>query len=562
MLSSIDFLNKIVRSAFESAGYPSAFKSVAVSGRPDLCQYQCNDSFAAAKEYKKAPAAVAAEVCEKLACAEGIARAEAMAPGFINITLADDCLARLVGAEDEKKSRGEKVIIDYGGPNVAKPLHIGHLRSAIIGEAIKRTARACGDEAIGDIHLGDWGLQMGLVIAGLEEKGITDGFDTETFNEIYPAASARSKVDPEFKAKAAAITGLLQSGDQKYAEIWEKIMKVSVADLKRNYDRLGVSFDCWYGESDAEKYVPKLMEILESKSLLKKSEGAVVVDVSEETDTAPMPPVLVKKTEGANLYATTDLATIIQRREEFSPDELWYVVDNRQALHFEQIFRAARKAELSPGTDFFFYGFGTMNGSDGKPYKTRDGGVMSLSVLLDAVTSAAREKLSASAFMAECSEKEKDETAEKVGMAALKFGDLINHRTKDYIFDLEKFLSFEGKTGPYILYMITRINSILKKEDTAKSFEKIYGEDDRELVQKLLASKEAVFYANEEKAPNYICESAYQIAAAFSKFYHGNKILAQEDREKKENHLALIKLTKERLLYLLDLLGIPHVQSM
>lgn len=578
-----DILTDKVSAAFEKCGYDRKLGIVGVSDRPELCQFQCNGSFQAAKLYKKAPLAVAEEVCKVLEIDSSIKSAEAVRPGFININITDGYLTELLSslADDAdlgvpQIAEGEKIVIDYGGPNVAKPLHIGHLRSAIIGEALKRLARACGGEVLGDIHMGDWGLQIGLVIAELEVRNpewkcfsadfnpdtdTAPTLDVDTLNEVYPFASKKSKEDEDFAKKAHEATFELQNGRAGYMALWKEIMRASVADLKANYQKLNVDFELWYGEADADKFIPELIERLEGKRLLRESDGAMVVDVARDDDKAPMPPVIVRKSDNSSIYATTDLATIIQREKDFAPDKIWYVVDKRQGLHFEQVFRCAKKAELVPeSTELEFLGFGTMNGSDGKPYKTRDGGVMQLSALLKTVTNGAEEKLLASEFV---TDENRAETARRVGMAAVKFGDLINHRAKDYIFDLDKFLSFEGKTGTYLLYTVTRINSILKKADeTAGSFAGIYNDAQRELIMSILLSSEAFCYAFNEKAPNYICESAYRIATSFSRFYHDTHILTEQDDDKRRTWIALIKLAKAVLTKHLDVLGIETVDAM
>lgn len=585
MKAITDILTELVSKGFEECGYDPKLGTVSVSDRMDLCQFQCNGAFAGAKLYKKAPFMIAEEVKAKIEANPMIGKAEVVRPGFLNITLADEYLVQLMKdiAADEnlgvpQAETPETIIIDYGGPNVAKPLHIGHLRSAIIGEAIKRLARATGNKVYGDIHLGDWGLQIGLVIAELsvrnpDWKCFSEDFregdsvpelDVDTLNEVYPFASKKSKEDPEFKAAAHAATFELQNGRAGYMALWREIMRVSVADLKANYARLGVDFDLWYGESDADKHEPELLKILTEKNLLVESEGAKVVEVATDEDKAPMPPVIIKKSDNSSIYATTDLATIIQRQKDFNPDEIWYVVDKRQSLHFTQVFRCAKKAELvRPQCNMEFLGFGTMNGSDGHAYKTRDGGVMRLSDLLDTAEKAAEEKLSASEFT---ESGKRSETAKRVGIAAIKFGDLINHRSKDYIFDMDKFLSFEGKTGTYLLYTITRINSILKKvgaDETAPiSGQTVYTDVERDLMLAALLAGEAFKHAMEEKAPNYICESAYDLAAAFSRFYHDNHIANETDEAKKSAWIGLCALTKRLLLKHLDVLSIEPVESM
>lgn len=550
MQSITKILTVIVSDAFDKCGYDSKLGTVTASDRLDLCQFQCNGAFAGAKLYKKAPFMIADDVAKVLQ-SEGIfSKVDVVKPGFLNLTLSDDYMLKLTKEIEADKFCGvpqaekpQTIIIDYGGPNVAKPLHIGHLRSAIIGESLKRLARACGNTVYGDVHLGDWGLQIGLVIAELNErypdwKCFSEDFnaDTDTVEplsaellcEVYPFASKKSKENEDFKAKAHTATFELQNGRAGYIALWKEILRVSIADLKDNYSKLDVDFDYWYGESDADKYIPELMKILEDKKLSYESNGALVVDVELESDKAPMPPVIVRKSDNSSIYATTDLATIIQREKDFHPNKIWYVVDKRQELHFTQVFRCARRAELVPAeTELEFLGFGTMNGSDGKPYKTRDGGVMRLSDLIETVTNASLQRLENSSFV---SEDDRESYARKLGMAAVKFGDLINHRSKDYIFDLDKFLSSEGKTGIYLLYTVSRINSIMKKAGDAKAeFTGIYTDEERELMLKLIMTGDVFNYAMDEKAPNYICENAYQLAVSFSRFYHENHIMDEKD---------------------------------
>lgn len=583
MQSITKILTGIVSDAFDKCGYDSKLGTVTASDRLDLCQFQCNGAFAGAKLYKKAPFMIADDVAKVLQ-SEGIfSKVDVVKPGFLNLTLSDDYMLKLTKEIEADKFCGvpqaekpQTIIIDYGGPNVAKPLHIGHLRSAIIGESLKRLARACGNTVYGDVHLGDWGLQIGLVIAELNErypdwKCFSEDFnaDTDTVEplsaellcEVYPFASKKSKENEDFKAKAHTATFELQNGRAGYIALWKEILRVSIADLKDNYSKLDVDFDYWYGESDADKYIPELMKILEDKKLSYESNGALVVDVELESDKAPMPPVIVRKSDNSSIYATTDLATIIQREKDFHPNKIWYVVDKRQELHFTQVFRCARRAELVPAeTELEFLGFGTMNGSDGKPYKTRDGGVMRLSDLIETVTNASLQRLENSSFV---SEDDRESYARKLGMAAVKFGDLINHRSKDYIFDLDKFLSSEGKTGIYLLYTVSRINSIMKKAGDAKAeFTGIYTDEERELMLKLIMTGDIFNYAMDEKAPNYICENAYQLAVSFSRFYHENHIMDEKDEAKKASWLALAKLVRTVITKHLDILGIETVENM
>jgi len=579
-------LTAAMGAAFEKCGFDPSYGVVTVSDRPELCQFQSNGAFRAAKEKKMAPLMAAQQVAQVLSQESFIAKAEAVKPGFINITLSDAYLCGRLGeiAKDAhlgvpQTGAGKTVVVDYGGPNVAKPLHIGHLRAAIIGEAVKRIAKASGMKTIGDIHMGDWGLQMGLVIAQLSEehpewrcfapdfdpeKDRVEPIDVQWLNEIYPMASQRSKADEPFSQKAHRVTAQLQIGHPGYTALWNEIMRVSVADLKKSYEALNVDFEVWYGESDAEKYVPHLMELLEESGKLALSDGAKVVFVEEDSDTAPIPPIIIKKSDNSNMYATTDLATILQRQQDFAPDAIWYVVDKRQSLHFTQVFRCTKKTGILPeSTQLSHLGFGTMNGSDGKPYKTRQGGVMQLSVLIDTVTKAAMEKLQSSEFV---TDSDLEGYARRVGVAALKFGDLINHRSKDYIFDMDKFLSFEGKTGVYLLYTVTRLNSILKKagvpyEGTLSPLQ-ITNDRDRELALTLLQVGEAFQQALKDGAPNHICEYAYNIATAFSRFYHDCHILTQEDEAVRSDWLSLCQLARKMLVMLLDVLAIETVENM
>lgn len=586
MKAITQILSEFVSQAFEIAGYDPSLGVVTASDRLDLCQFQCNGAFSAAKQYHKAPFIVAEQVAEVLKSDGIFSKVEVAKPGFLNLTLKDSYLlehANAIAADPNlgipMADKPSTIVLDYGGPNVAKPLHIGHLRSAIIGESIKRIARAAGHKVIGDIHLGDWGLQIGLVITELqvrypEWRCFAADFDpaadeiaplnTALLSEVYPFASKKSKTDEEYAKKAHQATYELQNGRPGYIALWKEILRVSIEDMKGNYEKLGVTFDLWYGESTADRYVPRLMNILAEKNLLTESDGALIVEVADPEDKAPMPPVIVRKSDHSSNYATTDLATIIQREEDFHPDKIWYVVDNRQELHFTQVFRCAKKAGLvPPRTELEFLGFGTMNGADGKPYKTRDGGIMKLEDMIATVIAGAQEKLEASNFVDKA---DYQDIARKVGVAAIKFGDLINQRSKDYVFDLSKFFSFEGKTGTYLLYTITRINSILKKAGVPVNqplpLTGVYTDSERELLLKILMGGDVFQRALAEKAPNYLCENAYQLANSFSKFYHDNHIIDEPDEGKKQSWLALISLVRQVLCKHLDLLGIEAVEHM
>ena len=490
MKKILDLITGEVTQAFVDCGYDAKYGKVTLSNRPDLCEYQCNGAMAAAKEYKKAPFMIADEVAEKLSGNAMFSMVESVKPGFLNLKLDEaylaDYVAKMQADEGrygcEKTKEPKTIMIDYGGPNVAKPLHVGHLRSAIIGESIKRIGRFMGHTVIGDVHLGDWGLQMGLIITELRERkpdlvyfdeNYTGEYPEEApftiseLEEIYPTASGKSKEDAAYKEAAMQATYELQHGRRGYQALLSHILNVSVTDLKRNYKNLNVSFDLWKGESDAQPYIPDMVQKMKDDGFAYISDGALVVDVKEDTDTKEIPPCMILKSDGASLYNTTDLATIVWRMKDYHPDELIYVVDKRQELYFTQVFRCARKTGLvKPRTGLKFLGFGTMNGKDGKPFKTREGGVMRLQYLLESVNEEMLKKITENQKAKEnleISEEEAKETAKMIALAAIKYGDLSNQASKDYIFDIDRFTSFEGNTGPYILYTIVRIKSILNK---------------------------------------------------------------------------------------------------
>ncbi|MGM9554372.1 MAG: arginine--tRNA ligase [Faecousia sp.] len=581
----IDKLSSAVSAAFSAAGYAPACGKVTVSNRPDLCEFQCNGAMPAAKTAHKAPILIANEVVAQLEGSSLFSSCEAVAPGFINLRLSEDALAEhleqmrssdRLGVTGEHKPR--TVVLDYGGPNVAKPLHIGHLRSAIIGESIKRIYRYFGDTVIGDIHLGDWGLQMGLIIAELRERQpdlpyFDDAFTGEypeeapftisELEEIYPTASAKSKTDEAFAKKAHEATYYLQNHKRGYYALWQHIMRVSVADLKRNYENLNVSFDIWKGESDAEAYIPPMLERLEAQGILQESEGAKVIPVAEDSDKKEIPPCILVKSDGATLYATTDLATIVQRMEDYHPDKILYLTDKRQSLHFEQVFRAARKSGIVPAeTELQHIGFGTMNGKDGKPFKTRSGGVMRLETLIADITSYVEQKILENQTL---SPEEAAQTAKIIAVAALKYGDLSNLATKDYIFDLERFSAFEGNTGPYLLYTIVRIKSILNRYGAPWEELPIRAADNESAKQLQLAladMPEQLSMAYRDSAPNAVCSYAYALAGAVNKFYHETHILTEADEEKQRGYIALIALAKRALEECIDLLGFSAPERM
>lgn len=581
MKKILELITEEFEKAFEKNEYDKKLGKVVVSNRPDLCQYQCNGAMAGAKLYHKAPIMIANQVVESLQENEMFESVEAVMPGFINIKLNSEFVAKYLNDMKEADKYGcenkapETIVIDYGGANVAKPLHVGHLRSAVIGESVKRIERFMGNKVISDVHLGDWGLQMGLIITELEcrkpdlvyfDESYTGEYPEEApftiseLEEIYPCASAKSKVDEEFKEKAHQATLKLQSGYAPYTAIWKHIMKVSVEDLKKNYGNLNVDFDLWKGESDAQPYIPGLIQDLIDKKLAYESQGALVVDISKEDDTKELPPCIVRKSDGAALYATSDLATIIQREQDYKPNHYIYVADKRQELHFTQVFRVSKKANIvDENTKMEFLGFGTMNGKDGKPFKTRDGGVMRLENLIAQINKAVYDKIMENRTV---SEEEANNTAKIVGLAALKYGDLSNQASKDYIFDIDRFASFEGNTGPYILYTIVRIKSILEKykaeSGNADVNLPVINTDNGSQMQLMLEVakfNEIIENAAEELAPHKICSYVYDLSNAFNRFYHETKILAEEDQTKKAGYIALINLTINVLEQCIDLLG-------
>ena len=584
----INEIKKEVTEAFVKAGYEEKYGMVSVSNRPDLCQYQCNGAMAAAKQYKKAPIMIAQDVVAHLENSDMFQSVTAIAPGFINIILDGAYLAQYVSnmAESDKygveEAKNPKtIIVDYGGPNIAKPLHVGHLRSAIIGESIKRFGKFMGHKVIGDAHLGDWGLQMGLIITECKKRNpdwvyFDDNYEGEypkeapftmaELEEIYPYANAYSKEHPEYREEAQNATFLLQNGKRGYRALWEHILNVSVNDLKKNYTKLNVEFDLWKKESDAQPYIADMVKDMKDGGYAYVSDGALVVDVKEETDKKEIPPCMILKSDGATLYNTTDLATIVERVKLFQPDAITYVVDKRQELYFEQVFRCAKKTKLvGDDVKLTFLGFGTMNGKDGKPFKTREGGVMRLETLIQLITDAVYDKVSDR----EVSEEEAREIARKVGVAALKYGDLSNQASKDYVFDIERFSSFEGNTGPYILYTIVRIKSILNK------YEEVHGkvneqakflapatESETGLMLELAKFNDMMENAFEENAPHKMCQYIYELSNAFARFYHENKIIAEEDKARQSSWIALITLTKNVLETCVDLLGMEAPDRM
>lgn len=588
MKKVLDILTNEFENAFEKCGYDKKLGKVGISNRPDLCEYQCNGAMAGAKLYKKAPIMIAGEVVEILKDNELFQSVEAVMPGFINIKLSSKYIDEYVTEmnKDERLGYDKKepitVIVDYGGANVAKPLHVGHLRPAIIGESVKRICRYAGDTVYGDVHLGDWGLPIGQVIEELRDRqpelpyfdeNYTGEYPSEppfTINEledIYPTGSGKCKVDEAFKKRAQDTTAKLQQGNKAYMALWKHIMNVSKADLKKNYKNLNVEFDLWKGESDAQPYIPEMIDDFIKRGFAHESQGALVVDIAQPEDKKELPPCIVRKHDGAALYATSDLATLIIREKDYHPQHVIYVVDKRQELHFTQVFRVAKMTGIvDEDTPLTFIGFGTMNGTDGKPFKTRDGGVMRLEMLISDVSNKVYDKILENK---DISEEEAKNISKIIGLAAIKYGDLSNQATKDYVFDIDRFTSFEGNTGPYILYTIVRIKSILKKYakqgneiDVDGNIIDFGSESERGLKLVLSQFNDVMETSYKELAPHRVCAYIYEVANAFNRFYHENNILNEENKEKQSSYINLLSLTKKVLEQCIDLLAIDAPEQM
>ncbi len=588
MKKFLDLISEEMKNAFEAAGYDRELGKVTVSNRPDLCEYQCNGAMAGAKMYKKAPFMIANEVAEK--CKDSLIFKEVLAvnPGFLNLKIKESFLTDyLMKVSSDPKfglempEKANRIIIDYGGPNVAKPLHVGHLRSAVIGESIKRIAKYAGHDVIGDIHWGDWGLQMGLIMTELKERQpdlvyFDESYDGEypeeppftisELAEIYPTASGKSKEDAAYKEHALDATYKNQSGVRGYRALWKHIMAVSVPDLKKNYKNLNVDFDLWKGESDVKDIIPVMVDYMKEEGYAYISDGALVVDVKEETDTKEVPPCLILKSDGASLYNTTDLATIMDRMKTYHPERMIYLTDKRQELYFEQVFRCARKTKLvTDSTELLHIGFGTVNGKDGKPFKTRDGGVMRLEDLIQEIKDEMYRKITDNR---EVDEEEARKTADVVALSAIKYGDLSNQAAKDYIFDIDKFTSFEGDTGPYILYTIVRIKSILNKIKeqggslTSVTLNEAGSDAEKALMMQLAGFNAMMENAYMETAPHKICAYIYDLANLFNHFYHETKIVTEEDQQKKAGWVALLVLARDILETCIDVLGFSAPERM
>ena len=582
-MSIITNLEKEIKGIIKNAGYEIENFSLQPSSRVDLGDYQINDAMSLAKTYHKNPHQIAEDIKNELEKSPKFTNINVAGPGFINISLKDEYLVEILNMINNDintiidKREPKNIILDYGGANVAKALHVGHLRSANIGEAIKRLATLLGYSVIGDAHLGDYGRPLGFVVLEIKKRypdlpyfdeSYTGDYSevelpitNEDLEKIYPEASQKAKDDEAYLEEGRDVTAKIQSHVRGYYDLWKKVIEISKADIKKVYDELNVHFELWLGESDAAEYFDELKEIFEKENLLEDSNGAKIVDVKEDTDKAPMPPLLFLKSNGTISYATTDLATILQRQKQYHPDEIWYCTDARQELHFTQVFRSARKAHLvDEDQKLDWFGFGTMNGSDGKPFKTRDGGVMSLKGLIDLVNEETLKRINKDTL----SEEQKDKLARTVAIATLKYADFIPYRGTDYIFELEKFADLEGKTGPYLLYSTIRMKSLLAKakeltQDTSKV---VSTKTEKDIVLTILNLPNILNKALDSKSLNDIAEYIYKLTSLYNKFYSENKIITEEDLEKRESWLVLTNIVYNINMMLLDVLGIPVPEKM
>lgn len=588
-MSLVTYLTDLVADVFAEKGFDRQYGEVVPSDRPDLGQFQCNGALAAARPYKKNPREIAQGVVAALEANPIFRQVSLAGPGFINLTLTDEFLVEHVRSQVTDQCWGcgpvddpQMVIVDYGGANVAKLLHVGHTRPAIIGESLKRTARFLGHNVLGDVHLGDWGTQMGLLIVELKHRqpdlpyfdaSYTGPYPAESpvtiydLEEIYPAANLRAQEDPAVREAARQATFELQDGRPGYRALWQHFREVSVAELRVDYGNLNIQFDLWLGESDTQPRIAPLVARLQAAGYARESNGAMIIDVAQPDDTFELPPLILIKSDGAVMYGTTDLATIEQRMEDYAPDLMLYVVDYRQSDHFRQVFRAAYKTGIVPPTVRMEHiGNGTMNGKDGRPFKTRAGGIPKFRELLALVIEAANQRMEEAGVAKEYPAAEKAEVARMVGIAALKYGDLMNHYATDYIFDLDRFSSFEGKTGPYLLYTAARIKSILRTAAqqglAADQLSTPVDEIERTVLLTLSELPDVVQKTFDLRAPNHLCEYAYELASAFNRFYSEHHILGEENPTQQTSWLALAQMTVDVLALVLDLLGIETPERM
>ncbi len=582
-MSLIKNIEKEIKNTIESSGYSLENFVLQPSSRPDLGQYQINDSMVLAKKYGKNPRDIANDIVKELEKDKRFTNINIAGPGFINISLTDEYLTELLNMINTDitsvidKKEPKKIILDYGGANVAKALHVGHLRSANIGEALKRLAILLGYEVLGDAHLGDYGRPLGFVVLEIKKRypdlpyfdpNYTGDYSeielpitNEELEKIYPEASRKAKEDENYLEEGRDVTAKIQNHIPGYYDLWKKVVDISKADIKNVYDALNVHFELWQGESDAAEYFNELEEFFEKSGVLIESSGAKIIEVKEETDKAPMPPLLFVKSNGTLSYETTDLATILERKKNYNPDEIWYLTDARQELHFMQVFRAAKKAKLvNDDIKLVWFGFGTMNGKDGKPFKTRDGGVMSLKGLINLIYDETIKRINPETVSAD----EKEKVAKTVAIAALKYADFLPYRGTDYIFEVEKFADLEGKTGPYLLYSTIRMKSLLNKAKNIKQEKAttITTATEREIILNLLGLPRVLDKALEAKSLNDIAEYLYKLTSQYNKFYSENKIITEENEYIRESWLILTTVVYNINMLLLNTLGISVPEKM
>jgi arginyl-tRNA synthetase len=587
MSSLSSLLSEIAGRAFAAEGLDPSFGKVTVSNRPDLAQFQCNGAMAAAKAAKQPPRAIAEKVAARLKNEPTFREVSLAGPGFINLHVTDAYLAeQMNGLRSDARlglpptSNPRTVVLDYGGPNIAKPMHVGHLRAGIIGDSLRRIYKFVGDTTVGDVHMGDWGLQMGMLISELEirrpdlpyfDKSFTGPYPKESpvtleeLDAMYPKASADSKANPERMERSRQATAELQDGRPGYRALWQHFFDISVAAMKRDYGNLGVTFDLWKGEAIVHDLIAPMVDAMKKQGIVEESDGAQVIRVAEETDKHEIPPLILVKSDGAFMYATTDLATVIDRVNCQNPDLSIYVVDHRQGLHFVQVFRAAKKAGINGKGELVHLGYGTMNGTDGKPFKTRAGGVMRLDDLYQMVTDEALKKLTEHGLGAEYGEDEKIDIAHKVGVSALKFADLSNNPIANYVFDLDRFSRFEGKTGPYLLYAAVRVKSLLRKAREQNDVpDAILPPEpgERDLMLMLGQMPDAILAAYDDLAPNKIADFAFGLAQIFSAYYANFHVLSETNAALRHSRLAMAELVLKELVLCLELLGIQTPERM
>ncbi|MBR4105928.1 MAG: arginine--tRNA ligase [Alphaproteobacteria bacterium] len=573
-LSLDNIINEKMANVFTTLGLDTNMAFCKTSDRPDLSDFQCNGALALAKSMHKNPREIAAMIANELQKDNCFAKVSVDGPGFLNLSLNNDFIANVLQemSKDswlgvQKTDNPQTVVLDYGGPNAAKAMHVGHLRAGVIGESVRRIEKFIGNKVIGDVHLGDWGTPMGMILAEIVrhdgDLSKTETYDIDQITEFYKQATIRCKEDEEAKENARIITAKMQDGEAEYRKAWQHLRKVSIDAIKKNYDALDVNFDLWWGESDAHEMSYKIVDLAKEKGLAEMDDGALIMRLEENNK--PMPPIILIKRDGGFGYQITDIATIKRRVDEFQAKEIYYFVDQRQSLHFEQVFQAVEKLGIAPDVKMKHYGFGTVNGADGKPFKTRDGGVMTLENLIKLSKDRVRESMPKADEVEGYGAKEIDNLVNQIAIGAIKFQDLKNNTASGYIFDLDDFAKFDGKTGPYIQYAIARINSILRKaaeKDLANGQIKIQLAEERDLALKLAALNSTVWRAHNEKEPSIIADYAYTLAQIFSGFYNAAPILSEEDKELAASRLAIAKLVRDTLVLLLNLLGIEAPEVM